>query len=249
MSEDEQLLAAGADGCKIGWVVALGYGSTDTISRIELVVEPSATTLMDRMRGHRDQPSLAVDIPIGLPGRTEGRGCDREARKLLGRRHMCVFNPPDRELLQCGSFKQVQDLVAKRKETDPQAKGLPKQGFYIGAKIRDFDEAIRNIGPYPQWLIEVHPEVSFRLLAKKDLSSKKKAAGKKERRAFLQGAFPGLQISRVVDGLDYPKNRVAEDDRLDACVALWSAFRLVRKEHRVLGGDNDEFGIPMRIVA
>jgi predicted RNase H-like nuclease len=40
-----------------------------------------------------------------------------------------------------------------------------------------------------------------------------------------------------------------EDDLLDAFAALWSAERITRGEHKVLGdGHTDVTGLPMRIV-
>jgi predicted RNase H-like nuclease len=248
MAKDEQLIAAGADGCRNGWVVALGYGPGDAITRIELAVESSASSLIERMSGHDSQPVVAVDIPIGLPEFTGPRGCDRQARKILGPRWMCVFNPPDRELLGCGSYAEVQTAVAERKRVDDGAKGLARQGFNIGPKIKEFDDLICGLDSYPSWLIEVHPELSFRILAGEDLTPKKRPPGKSARRALLEQAFPGLGITSAIDALKYPE-RVAEDDRLDASIALWSAIRFARGDAEILGGQVDTRGIPMRIVA
>lgn len=248
MTEEERLIAAGADGCRIGWVVALGYGSKDEITRIEMTVEPSAASLLERMTGNRGQPVLAVDIPIGLPTFTSPRECDLRAREILGPRWMSVFNPPDRELLGCESYADVQKIVALRKAKDVRAKGLARQGHNIAHKIEEFDELIRGLTPYPSWLVEVHPEVSFRILAGEDLPSKKRPQGKRARRILLEQALSGLGVADAVDGLSHPKREVAEDDRLDACIALWSAIRVARGDAEILGGGVDAHGVPMRIV-
>jgi predicted RNase H-like nuclease len=249
MAKEEKLIAAGADGCRVGWVVALGFGDGNTVDRIDLTVEPSALSLMKRMSGHQSQPVLAVDIPIGLPEFTGPRQCDRQARKVLGPRWMSVFNPPDRALLGCASYAEVQAEIAKRRRSDPGAKGLAKQGFNITPKIREFDQLLLRLDSYPTWLIETHPEVSFRILARADLASKKKATGKKARRALLKRAFPAVETARSIDALTFPTKEVTEDDRLDACIALWSAIRFAEGKAEVLGGEPDRHGLPMRIVA
>lgn len=215
-----------------------------------MAVESSAASLMERVNGNGSQPVLAVDIPIGLPELTAPRECDREARAALEHRWMCVFSPPDRELLGCKSYAEVQELVASRKERNPEAKGLARQGYNIGAKIKEFDDLLAGERSYPSWLIEVHPEVSFRILAGKNLTSKKRSPGKSARRKLLEQAFPNSGVIGAIDGLNYRKKEVAEDDRLDACIALWSANRFAQGDAEILGSDQfDASGFPMRIVA
>jgi predicted RNase H-like nuclease len=249
MVRREKLLAAGADGCRIGWVVALGYGTGNAITRVDLTIEPSAYSLLERVSGHQGQPVLAVDIPIGLPEFTGPRDCDRLARQILGNRRMCVFNPPDRELLGCESYAQVQAVVTRRRRSQSGARGLSKQSFNIAPKIKEFDDLICGLDSYPSWLIEVHPEVSFSILAGEVLTSKKKPPGRSARRALLERAFPEVEITSSIDALEYPTKEVAEDDQLDACVALWSAIRFAEGRAEILGGQVDSHGIPMRIAA
>src|SRR5439155_361111 len=70
-------------------------------------------------------------------------------------------------------------------------------------------------------VIEVHPEVSFRELARRPLLPKRRADGLAERRALLEQA--GIALPAAVP-------RVAEPDLLDATVAAWSAQRYARGE-------------------
>jgi predicted RNase H-like nuclease len=65
-------------------------------------------------------------------------------------------------------------------------------------------------------VIEVHPEVSFRELARRPLLPKKGTDGLVERRRLLEDA-----------GIELPQSapRIAEPDLLDATVAAWSARR------------------------
>jgi predicted RNase H-like nuclease len=93
-------------------------------------------------------------------------------------------------------------------------------------------------------LVEVHPEVSFAVLAGGPMShAKRTAEGCAERLHALRGAFAapeGWSGRRVVG--------TQPDDVLDAVVVAWSARRLVRGEHLRLGGDTDERGLRMEIV-
>ena len=126
---------------------------------------------------------------------------------------------------------------------------MSRQAFGILPKIREVDDALATARSLPVRVIEVHPEVSFLLMndGTAMCHSKKKTAGKAERRALLEAQWPdcieGMRAS--LRGQDY-----ALDDLHDAMAALWSARRWVSGKARVLGDQaaRDRKGLPMRIV-
>lgn len=138
---------------------------------------------------------VAIDVPIGLPQAVGLRECDREARARLGSRWMSVFEPPDRELFD-HDFESARAVVCARRARDPRATFhvLTQQGVHILSKVAEVDEALREEPTRQDWLVEVHPEVSFREQAGEDLPRKKSGAGKARRREFLREQFPDIDV-------------------------------------------------------
>jgi predicted RNase H-like nuclease len=91
-------------------------------------------------------------------------------------------------------------------------------------------------------LVEVHPELSFRMLTRDPLPSKRTAAGRSARLAALRGWLPDLEVPSPRPG------RAAVDDCLDALVCAWTGLRWLSGDAEVLGGDLDPTGQVMRIV-
>jgi predicted RNase H-like nuclease len=95
--------------------------------------------------------------------------------------------------------------------------GMSQQSYGLRKKIFEID---RLYAAAPT-LFEVHPEVSFRALAGRELAhSKKSWNGLAERLELLahEGIAPGLQ--HRLNGTAAP------DDVVDAVVAAWSANRI-----------------------
>src|SRR5262245_28307706 len=160
------LQVAGVDGCRAGWVVVLAQQQkSEPINHIIFCAHFAEILSLT------PRPAvIAVDIPIGLldtpqPG---GRECDRQARRLLGRRASSVFTPPTRALLQASRYEQVR------------SHGLTIQAFNILPKIREVDWLMT---PELQTCIhEAHPELSFRSVTGTPMPyNKKMAAGYRER--------------------------------------------------------------------
>lgn len=230
----------GVDGCPGGWVGALVGGDGDVAWRIlsdaAAIVSVGAEV-------------TAIDIPIGLP-ETGERDCDVAARRLLGRRAAAVFPAPPRAVVAAveryggpGSLPSHAEIC--RIARDATGRAISVQTWRLLPRIADVD---RVMTPARQRdTVEVHPEVSFALLAGTPLPSKRTAAGRAARLAALGRWLPdpGAALAAA------PRPAKA-DDALDALAAAWSAQRRRAGTAVVLpGGDppRDARGLRMEIVA
>ncbi len=214
----------GVDGCKGGWFsVGLGLDSFET---------KVFCAFRDLLAHYPDARLILVDIPIGLPEDGNGRACDREARKLLGRpRASSVFPTPTRQTVQQAAQEPCDYRVAcaiERKAIG-RGKGISKQTFAIAPKIAEVDEATRARGTSVKPLVrEVHPELLFWALngRKAMKSPKKRTKGRVERLRVLQSAEPHTQEIYDEAWTKFgPKKVVARDDILDALAAAVTAYR------------------------
>ena len=192
--------------------------------------------------------AVAVDIPIGLPGKG-GRTADREARYLLKgppNRASSVFPAPPLCTLGATTYRDAQDL--SRNLT---GKGMTRQTFALLPKIRDVRGSL-ELGAFDAGArtraAEVHPEVSFANMAGCPMSfHKSRQAGVAERLALLKGHFPNIVEAAVATEITGPPTP-GLDDVLDAVAAAWTARRLVSGDARALGCcDLDETCYPMKI--
>lgn len=217
MSESSVDIVIGLDGCPKGWLGAVWLGPGH---------QPESLLLASLSDAERCLPpetrTIAVDIPIGLLGSAVpgGRPCDRPARRLLGPRASSVFSPPAAAALAAGDYAEACLL---NKQSGPEAGSLSKQSFAIFPKISDAAKAVAGSIWLRERVIEIHPEVCFRMMSGSPLQyAKKKTAGKDERRRLLrQAGFENLEAFEV----SARALGAATDDALDACVAAWSAWR------------------------
>jgi predicted RNase H-like nuclease len=149
---------------------------------------------------------VGVDIPIGIP-ETDTRPADVAARRFVGPRGSSVFTTPIRKVLEAETY-----AVARALATELTGASISAQSYALRRRILELDEYAHE----DDRVIEVHPEVSFRELARRPLLSKHRTDGLLERRALLEEA-----------GIDIPDTapRIAEPDLLDATVVAWSARR------------------------
>ena len=204
----------GVDGCRSGWLAV--FRSTDGGPPRAQLFKTFADVVAQQVA------KIAVDIPIGLSSVSEkgGRKADREARKFLGRRRgSSVFPAPSRSTLLASSFEDACQIEYKNSKPP---KMISKQTYNILCKIRQVDQVANDKRGI---VYECHPEVSFCVMKGQDLqSSKKTAAGLNERRALL-GKFGYCE--------DFMKTRIgrpgdhSRDDLVDACVAAWTAERIL----------------------
>lgn len=207
------MLALGADSCRQGWAVV----SVDTHGRLDLSVVPR---LFEVVRRH-PEAVVAVDIPIGLTD--EPRDADVEARRVLGPASSSVFNAPPRTVVdevRAGVLTSHAEADARSRAVS--GKGLSIQTWNITAKVAEVDELVETDGSR---VVEVHPEVSFRLLAGDAPLGRKRSFRGVHERLRLLGGFGVTHLAGLPAA-----GRLPVDDVLDAAVAAWTAHGAARGE-------------------
>jgi predicted RNase H-like nuclease len=230
-------VVAGADGCRAGWVVVVAAGRS---ARVHVVPRFS-----DVLGVAPDARVIGVDMPIGLLERAVagGRECDRQARRLLGRRGCCVFTPPVRRALRARRYATA--LSANRASSAARL-GISIECYGLFPKLREVDRLLRRGRGLSRRVREIHPELAFRALAAAavGLPPKRSPAGRAQRLALLAPVFDGVH-----DAVRRPPRGAAADDVLDAHAVCWSAARIacgraVRLPSRPVQDGN---GLPMTI--
>jgi len=202
------VLTLGVDAARGGWIaVALRNGRF-----VDAFLERRFPVLLERFP---KAAVVGVDVPIGLPEVGSRRRADVDGRSAVGARRASVFFTPPRVALEAPTYTQARAL----------APGTSAQGWALKTAILDVDR-VRD----PR-VREVHPEVSFAVLAGAPLAFAKRTwNGQRERLRLLAGAGIALP-DRLDAGL------VRADDVLDAAVAAWSAVRIARGEHVTFPAD------------
>ena len=230
-------VVGGIDGCAGGWVlVTVAVAGSTTRSRLGVTVVETLDAVVADVRSGR-MASVAIDIPIGLAAR-DPRACDLAARRMLGPRRSSVFPAPVRSVLGAGTYVEACD-----RSRCACGKGISKQLFNILPKIAEVD-GLQSPRLQAQ-LFEMHPELSFTVLAGTPMRfAKRTAGGRAERIAALRPAFGDL--ARLVEHSPAGAQR---DDVLDALVGAWTALRYAANRHLRLGGQRDERGLRMEMIA
>ncbi|MBM6580924.1 DUF429 domain-containing protein [Microvirga sp. BT689] len=216
---------AGVDGCRIGWIAVLMRADDPQAHRI--VTAPTLAAIVDAP----EQPAVvAVDMPIGLPERTQGSGRVPEQliRPLLGQRQSSVFAIPSRRAVEAQDYGEACAIAAAT--SDPSRK-VSRQGFAIFPKIREIDALLRARPDLIPQVFEVHPELAFWALNdRKALNEPKKVKGVPYglgmalRRELL--ARSGLLPCGLIQSP--PPRGAAQDDLLDALAGLTVALDIAR---------------------
>lgn len=207
------LRVTGVDGCRTGWVaIGLSEGG-GPVAEVR-----TAPSLGDLLAGPADQQVVGIDMPLGLLA-SGWRTADREARALLGPRRSSIFAIPPAPVWRAPDYG-----AANRLCRELTGNGFSAQAWGLRRKLLEAAE-YRLRCPHP--LCEVHPELSFRMMAGAPLEHPKNtAAGRAQRRGLL--AREGI----VLPG-DEALGRIAVDV-LDAAAAAWSARRIAAGCARVL---------------
>lgn len=228
-------LVAGVDGCRTGWVVALGEVLLAGIRVRSVEVVPQFSDILEM-----GCCAVAVDMPIGLPERAEpgGRSADRAARAMIGPRRSSVFSPPIRAVLGCNDYSSGLSIMRASSE---HGLGLTKQCWNIVPKIREIDVIVH--AHHRDSVFECHPEISFTAMAGQPMAHPKVTPdGALERQAIL--------LRAGITPLITPLRGAKIDDILDAQACMWTAGRIALGEHRSIPviPEFDSTGLPMRIV-
>jgi predicted RNase H-like nuclease len=202
------VLTLGVDAARGGWIaVALQDGRF-----ADAVLERRFPALLERFP---EAAVVGVDVPIGLPEVGSRRRADLEARELVGARRASVFFTPPRAALEAVTYTEARAV----------APSTSAQGWALRTAILDVDR-VRD----PR-VREVHPEVSFAVLAGHPLAAAKRTwNGQRHRLDLLAGA--DIQIPDQLDA-----GLAAADDVLDAAIAAWTATRIARSEHITIPAD------------
>jgi len=158
-----------------------------------------------------DAEVVAVDIPIGMPA-SEPRPADVAARRFVGPRASSVFNTPPRAVLEAVSYADARTVALQLT-----GRSVSAQSYALARRILEVD----GYALTDTRVIEVHPEVSFRELARRPLRSKHTSDGLAERRRLLEEA--GVELPAAAP-------RIREPDLLDATIVAWTAARYARGE-------------------
>ena len=219
----------GVDGWRGAWVGALLDGRA-----VQLLALPDVPAVL----AVPEVSVVAIDMPIGLS--EDGvRACDEAARSLLRPTGAAssVFPTPVRTVLATDDYAEARAL--SRAATEP-PRAPSAQAFQLVRSIRALDDALGS--PPTDRVVEVHPELAFRL----------GLGGVTDRKGTARGTVQRLRALRAamdVDGaLDAAPHGVPMIDALDACAAAWSAQRLAAGSAECVGdGTTDARGRPMRI--
>ena len=217
------MVVAGVDGCPAGWLVVLR--SLQAEATRALIFETFAEVL-----AMPDVPSvIAVDMPIGLPGRgaAGGRRCDVEARRGLGARQSSLFAVPARAAVMETDYARA--CTAARACSDP-PRMVSKQCFNLFPKIREIDALMTPA--LQARVVECHPEAAFvamnggaALSEPKKVKSRAHPPGLEQRRGLL--AAHGFARA-FVDSRPFRPSQAGADDLIDACACAWTAARVWR---------------------
>jgi predicted RNase H-like nuclease len=210
---ETDVLVAGVDGYRKGWVAV----SLDPSGDVQVSTHSTFTEVLS-LRAQ----VIAVDIPIDPVG-LGARPTDAAARAFVRGRASSVFPTPPRAALEARTFAEASEIA--RTIT---GKGISQQAFALGRKILE----VHALAAADERVIEMHPEVSFCLLADGPLADSKHTPEGLERRRDLLAAA-GIVLPGAVGG-------VPESDLLDAAVGSWTAARYARGEARAFPAEHAE---------
>lgn len=200
--------AVGVDGYRRGWVaVVLEDGAFSGAW-----TAPTFGEIRARCDG---ADAIGVDIPIGLEGAPR-RPADEAAKAFLRPRGSAVF-PTYPEWLYRGRRRSRSASATRRRDGSAASAGGRSSRRRASHSGRGSSSSLAWTGDPA--VVGVHPEVSFRELAGRDLGDKKTWNGVGARRRALAEA--GIDVSEVLP----EAARVRPDDVLDAAVAAWTAWR------------------------
>jgi predicted RNase H-like nuclease len=205
----------GVDGCRGGWVgvVLEPGGLVGAVFGAHIGEVVAAASTLPGVAAAGGLAAVGVDMPLHLSD--EGhRPCDLAVRRDLGRKASSLFITPPRAALAADSYA---DGVAVARAVTGSA--FSRQAWALRAKVLELDGWWPS-APAP--VREVHPELSFSLMARAPiLAGKRTWAGAAARRSVL--AAEGIELP---DDLGPAGRAAGTDDVLDAAAVAWTARRI-----------------------
>lgn len=202
------MLVAGIDVWRKRWLaVVLHDGHYE-----DAVVEASLDKLLGQLA---EMAAIGVDMPLGLTTGTVRREADALARAFVGPRGNTVFPTYPREVYEAPNYDAAREACLKLT-----GGSISRQAYALGERILELEQTVNE----QRDVREVHPEVSFRAMAKQDLSwAKTSWNGLHERTQLL-----------LEQGVEMPTNirqigNAGAEDVLDATAAAWSANRIANR--------------------
>jgi len=241
------MLFLGVDGCRGGWL-AINI-ALDNSWEVNLFKKFSQ--LWDN---YGEAFLILVDIPIGLRQGNEEKGslerqerrCDKEARKLLGKRRSSVFRVPCRPAVYAGSYDEA--IARNERLTGTR---IFKATYNIVGKIREVDEFLAANRQAREQVREMHPELCFWSLngCRPLQYSKNKEKGYLERLQLLQSIYPLSETILNHTLSNYLRKEVKKDDILDALCGAITAM-IGRESLTAIPNqpERDLEGLPMEMV-
>ena len=199
------MLVAGIDVWRKQWVaVVLCDGRYE-----EAFVEAKLGRVLEALAG---TASIGIDVPLGVTSGTTRRTADSEARKFVGPRRSSVFPTYPREVYEAPDYDAAREMC--RNLTGG---SISQQAYALKERLLELEGVAKGrLGVF-----EVHPEVSFHEMAKRDLSwAKTSWNGLNERMQLLRDQ--GIKIATKIDEI----GNAGSEDLLDAAAAAWSANRI-----------------------
>jgi predicted RNase H-like nuclease len=195
-------------------VDAAGRNWVAVTSDLHAYAAPTLVELLAAADADGEVGVVGIDIPIGLPDGPEPRRADVQARAAVGPRWRSVFMTPPRTVLAASTYH-----VASEEALRVMNKGISRQAWALAPRILEVDEVVRSSD---RRIVEVHPELSFTVLAGRHIPAAKSTwRGLEDRRRLLAEAGFVLPADLGHAGLV-----AGPDDVLDAAVACWSAQRV-----------------------
>jgi predicted RNase H-like nuclease len=183
--------------------------------------------------------AAGIDIPIGLAARGP-RACDGQARRMLGPRRSSVFPAPARALLGASTYEEACEISRR-----VSGRAISKQLYNILPKIREVDRLQARPTSRSPHLFEMCPELSFTVMTGAPMRyAKRTPEGRAERMDALAPTF-----GDVTPLVEPPPSGATRDDVVDALAGAWTARRYVVGSCLRLGGEVDETGLRMEVIA
>lgn len=130
---------------------------------------------------------------------------------------------------------------------------ISQQAFNLLPKIKELDDYLCQSPPDASRMFEVHPELSFMLLQRRQggpaggvIEPKRTVTGHAIRKTLLEGIF-GIDVNQALN--DRSAKEANRDDVLDAFAALWSAERIADNTACtvLLSDEVDDRGLKMNV--